>query len=144
MTTILTRSKRQTNLPSNTGPASRLSLYNQYGALAYGVILRIVPQLQPAQELLVDLFASPELQTTSASKNTACIIIRLARAKAIAYRQKQPVPIAAPPAASTQADVIFDLMFCHNQSPDAIAEQLQIPRADVFNAVRAFFAHNSA
>lgn len=143
-TSVLSRSAGQASLPGNANSAERLSLYDQYGAIAYGVILKIVPQQQQAQELLVELFASPELQATPpAQKGMACTIIRLARARALAYRQKQPLPTSsALPSTSRQAELIFDLMFCHDLSPDAIAERLQIQRSDVFTAVREFFAYH--
>jgi hypothetical protein len=130
------------NPTSNT---NRLSLYDQYGSIAYGVILQIIPHPQPAQEILVDLFASPELQTTlSPSANTTCVIVRLAREKALNYRQKQQLPAPALPAPTRQSELIFNLLFYQNQSPEVIAERLQIERSAVFGAIREFFAYPSS
>ncbi|RYF76566.1 MAG: hypothetical protein EOO39_05440 [Cytophagaceae bacterium] len=127
------------NIPSVD---NRLSLYNQYGAVAYGVILQIIPQPQQAQEVLIELFASPELQAKlSASSNTTCLIVRLARAKALYHRQKQQLPISELPETTKQSELIFNLLFYQNQSPDSVADRLQIQRSAVFGAVREFFAH---
>lgn len=121
---------------------NRLMLYEQYGAVAYGVILQIIPQPQQAQEVLIDLFASPELPAKlSTSANTTCLIVRLARLKALHYRQKQQLPMPASPAPAKQSELIFNLLFYQNQTPDAVAEQLQIQRSAVFGAVREFFGH---
>ncbi|MBO0952451.1 hypothetical protein [Fibrella forsythiae] len=121
---------------------SRLLLYEQYGAVAYGVILQIIPQPQQAQEVLVELFASPELQAKlSASANTTCLIVRLARLKALHHRQQQQLPVSVLPEPAKQSELIFNLLFYQNQTPDAVADRLQIQRSAVFGAVREFFAH---
>lgn len=127
---------------TTTNTASRLLLYDQYGAVAYGVILKIVPNEQQAQELLVDVFASPELQAgLSPSANTTCIIIRLARARALAYLQKQQLPAQPLPESTKQPELIFKLLFYQNQTPESIAERLNIQRSAVFGAVREFFTY---
>jgi hypothetical protein len=106
------------------------------------VILQIVPQPQPAQEILIDLFASSELQTAvSSSGNKVCSIVRLARIKALEYRQKQQIPVAALSVPVTQSELIFNLLFYQNQTPEAIADRLQIERSAVLRAVREFFAY---
>ncbi|MEZ0539138.1 hypothetical protein ACAW75_05540 [Fibrella sp. Tmos10] len=118
-------------------------MYDQYGSVAYGVILQIVPQVLPAQEILVELFASPELQKnlSTSSSNTTCLIVRLARAKALDYRQKQQTPVSSLPASGNESELIFNLLFYQNQTPDSIAERLKIQRSAVFGAVREFFAN---
>ncbi len=127
---------------NTTSAINGLSLYDQYGAVAYGVILQIVPQPQSAQEILIDLFASPDLQTAvSASGNKTCTIVRLARIKALDYRRKQQLPVAALPLPVKQSELIFNLLFYQNQTPEAIADRLQIDRSAVFGAVREFFAY---
>nr|ARK11477.1 hypothetical protein A6C57_14735 [Fibrella sp. ES10-3-2-2] len=127
---------------TTTNTASRLSLYDKYGSVAYGVILKIIPQPQQAQEVLIDLFASPDLQAGLVpSANTTCVIVRLARGKALAYCKKNQLPIPALPAEIKQSELIFNLLFYQNQTPDVIAERLQIQRSAVFGAVREFFAY---
>ncbi|WP_375448243.1 hypothetical protein [uncultured Fibrella sp.] len=101
-----------------------------------------MPQQQQAQEVLVDLFASSELPgNISAAANPTCTIVRLARAKALHYRQKQQLPVPARPTPARQSELIFNLLFYQNQTPDSVAEQLQIQRSAVFGAVREFFTH---
>ena len=117
-------------------------LYDKYGSVAYGVILKIIPQQQQAQEVLVDLFASPDLQAAlTPSANTTCVIVRLARAKALAYCQKNQLPVPTLPEEIRQSELIFNLLFYQNQTPESIAERLQIQRSAVFGAVREFFAY---
>jgi hypothetical protein len=122
------------------GGANQLSLYEQYGSVAYGVVLQIVPQPQHAQEILVDLFASPELQIDlPTSARTTCTIIRLAREKALDYRQRQHLPVFTLPESVSQPEQVFNLLFYQNQSHDSIAEQLQIQRSAVSKSIREFF-----
>ncbi len=129
-------------LLDNSGNANRLSLYDRYGSVAYGVILQIIPQPQQAQEILIDLFASPELQTRlSPTANITCFIVKLAREKALDYRQKQQLPAPALPSPTKQSELIFNLLFYQNQPPESIAERLQIQRSAVFGAIREFFAY---
>lgn len=122
------------------GGANWPSLYQQYGSVAYGVILQIVPQPHHAQEILVDVFASPELQAKlPTSAHTTCTIVRLAREKAIKYQQWQHLPFRILPEPATQPEHVFNLLFYQNQSPDSIAEQLQIQRSAVSKSIREFF-----
>lgn len=128
----------------NTG-AYRLRLYERYGAIAHGVILKIVRQPQQAQEVLVDVFASPELQTNLPfSASTTCAIIRLARRKALAYGQNQQLPDYKIVEPTQQPEHIFNLLFYYNQSPESIAEGLQMQRPAVFNSIREFFGRLSS
>ena len=138
----MNRSTGKSVLPSSSGNANRLSLYDQHGAVAYGVILQLIPQPQQAQEVLVDLFASPELQAAmAATHNATCTVVRLARDKALEYRQRQQTPPPVLPVPTRQNELIFNLLFYQNQPAESVAERLQIQRSAVFSAVREFFAH---
>ncbi|MEZ0608968.1 hypothetical protein ACAW74_10660 [Fibrella sp. WM1] len=124
---------------TSTG-VNRLRLYERYGAVAHGVILKIVPHQQHAQEILVEVFVSPELQANLPfSASTTCTIIRLARKKALEYRQKQQFPAHKATESLQQHEHIFNLLFYQNHSPESIAEGLQIQRPAVFSAIREFF-----
>ncbi|CCH02623.1 hypothetical protein FAES_4624 [Fibrella aestuarina BUZ 2] len=138
---VLNRSVGKTAVleTANTG-SNRLRLYERYGAVAHGVILKIVPNPQQAQDVLIEVFAAPELQADLPfSASTTCTIIRLARKKALEYRQNRQLPTHKTTEAAQQAEHIFNLLFYHNQSPESIAEGLQIQRPTVFRAVREFF-----
>ncbi len=123
--------------------ADHLTLYDRYGSMAYGIILRIIPQPQAAQSILIDLFSSPEL--------TACVndplhaageIIRLARTKALAARPVSEDPADSKPASTTNdtvEKVVFDLSFCQGYTPDAIAEKLQLSRTNVLKFIYSYF-----
>lgn len=123
----------------------RLALYDQYGSVAYGIILQILPQAHLAQEVLVDLFASPELGSyQSQPSGVALAIVRLARSKALVAKAKLAVSMPTFPEESvtTTADLpkqIFDLSFCQGCTPEQIAEQLQLPKADVLVAIHTYF-----
>lgn len=123
----------------------RLALYDQYGSVAYGIILQILPQAHLAQEVLVDVFASQELgayQTQPSSM--ALAILRLARAKALVVKTKQAasIPTYSEGAVTTTADLpklIFDLSFCQGWTPDQIAGHLHVSKADVLVAIHTYF-----
>ncbi len=122
----------------------RLALYDQYGSVAYGIILQILPQPHLAQEVLVDLFASPELGAYQAQPSSmALAIVRLARARALAAKAKLEAasPVKGPGVVSTTdlPKLIFDLSFCQGCTPDQIAERLQLSKADVLIAIHTYF-----
>lgn len=122
----------------------RLALYDQYGSVAYGIILQILPQPHLAQEVLVDLFASPELGGYQYQPSgMALAIVRLARARALATKEKQAsVPAFAEGSMTTTADLpklIFDLSFCQGCTPEQIAERLHLSKADVLVGIHTYF-----
>lgn len=125
----------------------RIALYDQYGSMAYGIILRILRQPELAQRVLVDVFASPELQApASAVTNPATTIIRLAREKALAARPKElqndHLSLGnVPPKQENLASLVFDLSFSQGYKPETVAEQLQMTYADVMRAIRDHFAY---
>lgn len=127
-------------------PANQLGLYDTYGSVAYGVILQILPQPGLAQQVLVEVFASPELAAkASPVASMAVHIVRIARAKALAAREKLTVTStadAADQAVTATADLpklIFDMSFCEGCTPEQIAERLQMNRADVLTAMHTYF-----
>ncbi len=127
-------------------PANQLGLYDAYGSIAYGVILQILPQPNLAQQVLVEVFASPELAAkTPPVVSMAVHIIRIARAKALAAREKLTVtltPGAAGRSVTAAADLpklIFELSFCEGCTPEQIAERLQMDRTDVLTAMHSYF-----
>lgn len=123
---------------ANTEPT--LSLYDQYGAMAYGVILQIIPQEQLAQEVLVELFNSSPLLNCGDSVSNAICIIRNARTKAIEFKNRlnslmpsnevgdhsksEPLP-----------NRIFDLAFKQGLSLEIIAIQLGLSKEDTMKAI---------
>ncbi len=131
-------SENKTSVLSNS-----LHLYEQYGAMAYGIILQIVPQKQMAQEIMIELFDSLTVNPCVEGKvSIAVCIIRKARELALLYKQKFDWEIAHVPAAETdteQAQFIFDLSFRQGKSAETIAEKLNIPKAKVYKAISQYF-----
>ncbi len=124
--------------------ADRLALYDQHGSMAYGLILRIIPEPELAQAVLIDVFTSPRL-TACAETSTAGEIIRLARAKALAARPTSigPVLISAQfPATNDTIDtakLVFNLSFCQGCTPEAIAEKLKLSPVNVLKTFHTYF-----
>lgn len=123
----------------------QLALYDRYGSMAYGIILQIVPQPRLAQEVLVDLFASPDIQSyVNYPGNVAVSIIRLAREKALNAKTKLAAHLPTPtePAMTNEnlPEVVFNLSFRHSYSLDAIAEKFQLARTDVLKAIHNYLS----
>ena len=125
-----------------------IEIYDQYSAVAYGIILKIIPQAHIAQEVLVEVFASPLLKACNSYPfSFAVCIIKLARSKAIDAKRKidalipkidgEIVEILVTP------EVIFDLAFCQGYSPDEVAVKLNIPKSEVLKSIHMFFHSNS-
>jgi len=132
---------------SVSGNTERLALYETYGAMAYGVILQIVPQPDLAQQVLVDLFVSPQLERCMESPaSPGCSIVRLARSKAL---EASRTTGTLPPSFSeyktnekeTTEKLVFDLSFRQGHSLGTIAERLQIPYSDVMKSIRNYFKY---
>ncbi|RYZ47812.1 MAG: hypothetical protein EOP49_20260, partial [Sphingobacteriales bacterium] len=91
-------SKRFIDKPVENRAVSRteqLTLYDRYGAMAYGVIMQIIPQPDLAQNVLIDLFASPEIASLPDSPSqAACAIVRMARTKALSAKSVE-LPVLA-------------------------------------------------
>ncbi|MFY7828690.1 MAG: hypothetical protein ACOVQ4_16295 [Flectobacillus sp.] len=122
-----------------------LSLYDQYGALAYGVILQIIPNEQLAQEVLVSLFSSASLQGCNENVvNKTICIIRNARAKAVEYKSKYASSTSPPinegqVSEDTLPKLVFELSFKQGLKPEVIAEKLNITRERVLKAFNEYF-----
>lgn len=135
---------RQLTAPDITERANRLALYDRYGSMAYGLILRIIPEPVLAQTVLIDLFSSPQLMPVSGvATPTGAEIIRLARLKALAAKAES---VAAAPSSfsgtsATTDKVIFDLSFSQGYSLETIAENLQVPRTNVLKSIYAYFQY---
>jgi hypothetical protein len=121
-----------------------VEVYDKFGSLAYGVILQIVPQPHIAQEILVNVFSSPLLQTCNSYPFTfAVCVIKLARAKAVEAKRKLTevsgfiLETEAEPDKSPEA--IFDLSFRQGFTPDEVAEKLQLSKTEVLKAFHDFF-----
>ncbi|QRR01962.1 hypothetical protein [Dyadobacter sandarakinus] len=121
-----------------------VEVYDQFGAMAYGIILQIIPQPHLAQEVLVNVFSSPQLQACNSYPFTfAVCVIKLARAKAVEARRKlmalnpEPDKIAGMPERSPQQ--IFDLAFRQGFTPDEVAEKLSISKSEVLRSFHEFF-----
>lgn len=122
----------------NTEPI--LSLYDQYGAMAYGVILQIIPQEQLAQEVLVELFNSSPLLNCGDSVSNAICIIRNARIKAIDFKNRFNSSIennkdGRPFSTDSLPDMIFNLAFKQGLSLEIIAVKLGLSKEDTMKAI---------
>ena len=124
---------------------SSLEVYDKYGAIAYGIILQIVPQPHLAQEILVNVFSSPLLQNCNSYPFTfAVCVIKLARSKAVEAKRKimSIAPVALESGfhhADQSPQRIFNLAFCEGYTPDEVAEKLNISKSDVLKAFHDFF-----
>ncbi|GAB3776203.1 hypothetical protein GCM10028818_21470 [Spirosoma horti] len=131
--------------------ADHLTLYDRYSSMAYGVILRIIPEPKRAQAVLIDLFSSPELiASAEIPAHTAGEIIRLARVKALAAKPVNSAssPILSNSDANDQFDtndnlenIVFNLSFCQGYSLEAVAEKLQLSRTNVLKSIYTYFKH---
>ncbi|MBE9460396.1 RNA polymerase sigma factor [Dyadobacter subterraneus] len=131
-----------------SSPLTTLEVYDQYGAMAYGIILQIIPQPHLAQEILVNVFASPLLQSCNSYPFTfAVCVIKLARAKAVEAKRK--IMAIAPhnenhSTPESTPELIFDLAFRQGFSPDEVAEKLKISKPEVLKAFHEFFKSPNA
>lgn len=120
-----------------------LDVYDQYGAMAYGIILQILPQVHLAQEVLVSVFSSPQLQSCNSYPFTfAACVIKLARAKAVEAKRKMTAlaPAGAEYASNdTSPQSIFDLAFRQGFTPDEVADKLNISKTEVLRSFHEFF-----
>lgn len=131
----------------NKSPVSTnsLSLYDEYGSIAYGIILQIVPQNQIAQEVMIDLFDSLTVNPCVENKvSIAVCIIRKAREKALIYKEKLEVGASTVQQFSAESEIeqskiIFDLSFRQGKTAETIAGYLDIPKARVYKAISEYF-----
>jgi len=127
---------------------SSVEVYDQYGAMAYGIILQIIPQPHLAQEILVSVFSSPLLQSCNSYPfSYAACIIKLARAKAVEAKKKLSAltPLEedhTQPAGTPTPQVIFDLAFRQGFTPEEVAGKLNISKAEVLRSFHDFFKLN--
>lgn len=125
-------------------PTKQLALYDRYGSMAYGVILQILPQPLQAQKVLVELFASSDLQAYLDNHGSVALaIVRMARTKALAAKAQAgdtllPSVTADMTAKICLPDLVFDMAFRQGYSIEAIAEKLQLPRKGVLKAIRDY------
>lgn len=132
---------RQTgNLLQNANTTPPLSLYDQYGAMAYGVILQIIPHEQLAQEVLVELFNSLTFHNCGEGVSNAICILRNARIKAIEFSNKFKSLLPANENDSivdkdTLPKLIFDLAFKQGIPLDIVAEKFEITKDDAMKAI---------
>ncbi|WP_031530435.1 sigma-70 family RNA polymerase sigma factor [Dyadobacter crusticola] len=127
---------------------SSLEVYDQFGAMAYGIVLQIIPQPHLAQEVLVSVFSSPLLQSCNSYPfSYAACIIKLARAKAVEAKKKLTSLTAleednAPFSGTPTPQVIFDLAFRRGLTPDEVAVKLNITKSEVLRSFHDFFKTN--
>lgn len=132
-----------------SSPLTTLEVYDQYGAMAYGIILQIIPQPHLAQEILVNVFASPLLQSCNSYPFTfAVCVIKLARAKAVEAKRQMmalaPLNDSSHSILENTPELIFDLAFRQGFSPDEVAEKLKISKSEVLKAFHEFFKSPNA
>ncbi|CAG4991094.1 hypothetical protein DYBT9275_00677 [Dyadobacter sp. CECT 9275] len=128
-----------------SGNLTSIEVYDKFGAMAYGIILQIIPQPHLAQEILVEVFASPLLQSCNSYPFSfgACVI-KLARAKAVEAKRKLMSVVPAHSESTAEPIVnspqlIFDLAFCQGYTPDEVAEKLSISKSEVLKSFHDFF-----
>jgi DNA-directed RNA polymerase specialized sigma24 family protein len=118
-----------------------MELYERYGSMAYGIILRIVPQPELAQAVLVDLFATLSVEMGSdKTERVSALIIRTARRKALASRlgSAERSLTSFQPTERNLPKVVFNLAFWHGCHVTEIADRLNIATTDVLRAIRAY------
>jgi DNA-directed RNA polymerase specialized sigma24 family protein len=133
------------SLSKSNDTTGSLEIYDRYGAMAYGIILQIIPQPHLAQEVLVSVFSSPQLQSCNSYPFTfAVCVIKLARAKAVEARRKltalthiEEGEVSENGSQSPQA--IFDLAFRQGFTPDEVAGKLNITKSEVLRSFHEFF-----
>ncbi|SKC00821.1 hypothetical protein [Dyadobacter psychrophilus] len=125
------------------GNITSLEVYDKYGAMAYGIILQILPQVHLAQEVLVSVFSSPQLQACNSYPfSFAACVIKLARAKAVEAKRKLMAiaPVADPAnALDASPEKIFDLSFCQGFTPEEVAGKLNISKSEVLRSFHEYF-----
>jgi AraC-like DNA-binding protein len=126
-------------------PLTSLEIYDRYSAMAYGIILQIVPQHHLAQEILVNVFASPQLQACNSYPfSFAACVIKLARTKAVEAKKKLMELDTDTESMSVEnsdksPQRIFDLAFRQGFTPDEVAQKLFISKSEVLKAFHDFF-----
>jgi hypothetical protein len=125
-------------------PIDQRALYDRFGALAYGVILQILPESTLAQKALIEVFSTEQLPTfANSAVNPAISVIRMARAKALEWKEKagQREDTRAEPFLvnnSYSPEHIFDLSFRQGYSLETISEQSGLSRPELVKAIRDF------
>ena len=129
-------------------PANKLTpleVYDQYGSMAYGIILQIIPQPHLAQEVLASVFSSPLLLGCNSYPFTfAVCVIKLARLKAVEAKRQlvEKSPLRSDNDFSVvdrSPETIFDLSFRQGYTPDEVAEKLHLTKSEVLKAFHDFF-----
>ncbi|MVM41498.1 hypothetical protein GO730_33750 [Spirosoma sp. HMF3257] len=120
-----------------------LSLYDRFGALAYGIILQIIPEPEIAQTVLVDLFSSLPIEFyAEGSDPVSSELIRLARKKALAAkpeRYNRSLSSQEPTTNDDLGKLVFDLSFYQGFSVEDIADKLQLTKTNVLSMIYAYF-----
>ena len=141
----INRNTEQHFINKPAGNLTSLEIYDAYGAMAYGIILQIIPQPHLAQEVLISVFSSPQLQSCNSYPFTfAVCIIKLARAKAVEAKRKLmaaslPAFEISNEAADKSPQQIFDLAFCQGFSPEEVAVKLNMSKSEVLRSLHTFF-----
>jgi DNA-directed RNA polymerase specialized sigma24 family protein len=131
--------------PASNSNLSSLEIYDKFGAMAYGIILQILPQPHLAQEVLVSVFSSPQLQSCNSYPFTfAACVIKLARAKAVEAKRRLTALVPANEELAIDTDArspenIFELAFRQGFTPDEVARKLNITKAEVLRSFHDFF-----
>lgn len=129
------------SVAKHSGSMTSLEVYDKYGSMAYGIILQIIPQPNLAQEVLVNVFSSPLLQSCNSYPfSFAACVIKLARSKAVeAKRKLMSIGSFSADGMEKTPELIFDLAFRQGFSPDEVAEKLNITKSEVLKAFHEFF-----
>ncbi len=126
------------------GSVDYLALYNRFGAIAYGMILQIVPQEALAQQILVDVFSSAELRHcyTKTGSALACVI-KITREKAFSAKQVLEKDVTKTSGNVSKAEaltpeLLFNLSYKQGVSLDTISSQYNIAKPDILKAIREY------
>lgn len=124
--------------------SERLLLFEQFGAIAYGIILQIIPNEKDAQEVLVKLFSGSILEKCRQCDviKIACIV-KNARLASLEFNRFSNLCLPAEENVENTnlSNTIFNLSFKLGNSLDAIASKLSISKQATMKYIKEYFMH---
>lgn len=122
--------------------SDRLLLFEQFGAVAYGVILQIIPNEKHAQEVLIRLFSDSILDKCKkcAASKIACVV-KCSRLAALEFKKLSNFNSNAEENRENTnlSHIIFNLSFRDGYSLDAIAAKFSISKQATLKYIQDYF-----
>lgn len=125
--------------------SDKLSLFEQFGAAAYGVILQIIPNEKQAQEVLVSLFSGSILEECKkcAASKIACIV-RCARIVSLEFKKHPNTNPKVEDKNNSKSNTnlsntIFNLSFKEGVPLETIAQKLSITKEASLKYIKEYF-----